>query len=351
LGMRVGFFEGYGAGWPRAIQVAESPEHIWTFLDTAEAVVGSPKIVLRQMIDIIRKRGMTPPASREAWVLKAQSETRASAERLAAKAAKYADNSPIHHGHLSKCIAETMEELYGGRNRIMVDGFTISDYCPPFLRARYSGQIMDASEQAGIGHGIGMAIGAAFGDPESRRHPVLALMGDAGIGIGGMDVETALRFKLPIVYLITNNNGWMTSLKYAYYGKDWQAMGPQDHGYGHEFLPGIRYDKMFEVIGCHGEHVTEPGQIKPALKRAFRAAENGQTAVVNVVVDPSIANGSLFSFAYALCAAHIPWDKLARRGKAARRNLLRWLPWDKAGVPQMPMPDPWQPVKEDEMVP
>lgn len=128
-------------------------------------------------------------------------------------------------------------------------------------------------------------------------------------------------------------------------------MGPQDHGYGHEFIPGIRYDKMFEVVGCHGEHVVAPDEIKPALVRAFRAAEKGKTAVVNIVVDPSIANGSLYSFAYVLCSQHIPWAKLAKRGKAARRNLMRWLPWDKAGVPAMPMPDTWEPVKEDEALP
>ncbi|MBI2859716.1 MAG: thiamine pyrophosphate-binding protein [Chloroflexi bacterium] len=351
FGMKVGFFEGYGDGWPKVVQIAESTEHIWTFLATTEAVIGNPKIVLRQMIDIVKKRKLSPPAGRQAWVAKAQAEAKSSTDRLNARAEKYRSNNPIHHGWLSKCIAETMEELYDGKNRVMVDGFTISDYCPPFLRPRYSGQIMDASEQAGIGHGIGMSIGAAFGDPECRKRPVLALMGDAGIGIGGMDIETALRFKLPIVYLITNNNGWMTSVKYAYYGKDWQAMGPQDHGYGHEFIPGIRYDKMFEVVGCHGEHVVAPDEIKPALVRAFRAAEKGKTAVVNIVVDPSIANGSLYSFAYVLCSQHIPWAKLAKRGKAARRNLMRWLPWDKAGVPAMPMPDTWEPVKEDEALP
>ncbi|MEW6034962.1 MAG: thiamine pyrophosphate-dependent enzyme, partial [Chloroflexota bacterium] len=351
LGMKVGFFEGYGARWPKVVQVAESPEHIWTFLDTAEAVVGNPKIVLRQLIDLAKRRRIKPPASREDWVKKAQTDTKAAWERLAARAEKYKDHKRIHPGWLSKVVAETMEEMYGGQNRVMVDGYTISDYCPPFLRARYSGQIMDASEQAGIGHGVGMSIGAAFADPETRKRPVLALMGDAGIGVAGMDIETALRFKLPIVYLVTNNNGWLISLKYSHYGKDWQAMGPQDHGLGQECLPDIRYDKMFEALGCYAEMVTEPNKIKEALQRAFKAAEKGQTAVLNVMVDPSVGNSSIYSFAYTMCMAHIPWDKLAKRGKAARRNILRMLPWDKIGVPQMPMPDPWQPVSEDEMLP
>ena len=69
------------------------------------------------------------------------------------------------------------------------------------------------------------------------------------------------------------------------------------------------------------------------------------------MVDPSVGNSSIYSFAYTMCMAHIPWDKLAKRGKAARRNILRMLPWDIAGVPPMPMPDAWEPVREDEMLP
>ncbi len=351
FGMKVGFFDGYGSRWPKVIQVAESADHIWTFLDTAEAVIGSPKVVFKQMIDLIKARKLKAPAGRQEWVARAQGDTRAAAQRLSARADKYKTHKRIHHGWLSKVIAETMEEMYGGRNRVMVDGYTMSDYCPQFLRARYSGQIMDSSEQSGIGHGVGMSIGAAFADPETRKAPIIALMGDAGIGVDGMDIETALRFKLPIVYLITNNNGWLISLKYSHYGKDWQAMGSQDHGLGQECLPDIRYDKMFEALGCHAEQVTEPDQIKAALQRAFKAAERGQTAVLNVMVDPSVGNSSIYSFAYTMCMAHIPWDKLAKRGKAARRNVLRMFPWDKAGVPQMPMPDPWEPVKDEEMLP
>ncbi len=351
LGMKVGFFDGYGGGWPKCIQVNESPDQIWTFLKTAMVILGSPKVVLQQMIDYVKTHNLKPPAERAEWVKKVQQENASAWDRLQARAAKYKDHKRIHPGWLSKVIADVMEDLYQGKNRVMVDGFTISDYCPPFLRARYSGQIMDASEQAGVGHGVGMAIGAAFGDPETRKRPVLALMGDAGIGLAGMDIETAARFKLPIVYLITNNNGWLLSLKYTHYGKAWDALGPQDREMGSECLPDIRYDKMFEFFGCHGEFVQEPAEIRPSLVRAFKAAEGGKTAVVNVLVDPTVGNRSTYSFAYTMCLAHIPWDRLSKRGKAVRRNLMRWYPWDKVGVPAMPMPDPWEPVNEEEMKP
>ena len=108
---------------------------------------------------------------------------------------------------------------------------------------------MDASEQAGVGHSIGMAIGAAIGDPGTKKYPIICLLGDGGLGIGGFEVETALRYELPIIYLVTNNDGWNTALKYHIYGKRWEALGSQDRQYGHEFVPGIRYDKLSDVFG------------------------------------------------------------------------------------------------------
>jgi acetolactate synthase-1/2/3 large subunit len=53
-----------------------------------------------------------------------------------------------------------------------------------------------------------------------------------------------------------------------------------------ELQPGMRYDKVVEALGGHGELVSEPSELKPALERAF---ESGKPALVNVLTDPSIA--------------------------------------------------------------
>lgn len=351
LGMKVGSFDNFGMGWSPCIQVNESVDHIWTYLNTPVAVVGSPKVVLRQMIDYIKANNLKPPHGREEWVRGCQEAQKGGIESRKAKAEKYGYHKPVHFGYLAKAIWDVCEELYGGMNRIIIDGYTISDYMPAFIHARYSGQVMDASEQAGVGHGVGMAIGAAFADPEARNHPVLALMGDAGMGEAGMDFETALIHRLPIVYLVTENRGWIGAMKYVHYGYNWEAMGEQDRAYGQEQLDNIRYEKMCDMFGGHGEYVAEPQEIRPALTRAFRSAEQGIPAIVNVHMDPSVANRQTYTFSYQLCWAHIPWDRLAPRGKALRRNMLLMYPWDEAGVPPMPMPDPWEPISPEEATP
>jgi thiamine pyrophosphate-dependent acetolactate synthase large subunit-like protein len=352
IGMKVGGFDGHGRAWPRCIQINESPEHIWTYLeDTEVAIVGTASVVLSQMLDYAKAHKLKPPQEREEWNQRLYAGGKEADLALQARADKYRDHKPIHYGWLSKVIWDTCEDLYGGMNRVVMDGFTFASYAPAFIKCRYNGQYIDCGEQAGVGHGIGMAIGAAFGDPETKKRPIVALMGDAGMGLAGFDVETALRCNLPIVYIVSNNNGWLTGMKYLSYGKNWEALGPQDQPLGEEFLPDIRYEKLSEVFGCHGEYVTEPDQIRPALERAFRAAENGKTAVVNVIVDGSITSRQCYTLAYAVLWGQIPWDKLPKRGKAIRRNLLFTLPWDEAGVPPMPMPDPWEPVSEEELTP
>jgi acetolactate synthase-1/2/3 large subunit len=351
LGQKVGSFDDFGAGWPPTIQVNESMEHIWTFIKTPLVVIGSPRVVLKQMTAYIKANNIKPPAGRDEWLKFCEETQKGGYAERTAKAEKYKDHKPVHFGYLAKAVWDVCEEMYGGMNRVMIDGYTISDYAPAFIKARYSGQIMDAGEQAGVGHGVGMAIGAAFADPECYKHPIVALMGDAGMRLAGMDYETALINELPIVYVVTENRGWLTGMKYVWYGKDWQGLGPQDRKYGTGEATEARYDKMCEMFGGHAEYVADPKDIKPAMERAFKSAEKGVPAIVNVHMDPRVANRQIYSPAYAYCWAHIPWDRLAKRGKAIRRNYMPAFPWDQVGVGPMALPDPWEPVSDDEATP
>ncbi|MHB1418522.1 MAG: thiamine pyrophosphate-binding protein [Bacillota bacterium] len=351
LGMKVGHFDNaFGSVWPRTVQIADHDSHVWTYIKNTEVVVlGTPRVVLRQIIDYCKANGLTASADHKDWANRCSTMQSGRYEEMNARAMKYAKNDPIHHAYLSKVVWDLCEEKYNGMNRVVIDGYTISGFFPAFMKLRFSGQCLDASEQAGVGHGVGMSIGACFADREDGKPnvPMVAMMGDAGMGNSGMDVETAARYKLPIVFVVTNNGGWLTGMKYLYYGENWETMGPQDHGTGQEFISGIRYDRIGENLGCHGEHVTKPEELKAALERAFAAAEGGQPAVVNVVVDKTLANPITHDFSYTMCWAHIPYENLPLRGKALRRNQMRNIPWKELGEPEYPIPDAWEPVGPD----
>ncbi len=352
LGMKIGFFDGYGGRWPKTIQVNESPQQIYSFVDTKLAALANAKVFLNQMIDYVKEKGLEPPAGRREWLETVRGVHTEARKQLLARADKYAAHSPVHPGWACKALWEVCEDKYNGMNRVIVDGFSISAFIPPFVQARYSGQIMDSSEQAGVGHGVGMAIGAAYGDPESKNHPVLALMGDAGMGLAGWDVETAVRCKLPIVFLVHNNNGWLTSLK-KMYGPHWEALGAQDQPMGAESLPDIPYHEIYKLLGCYGEHVSSPEEFKPALERSFKAAEQGQPAVLNVQMDPTVGNPQLSTPTYQFCMYHMPWDKLPKIGKRMRVNAMRWIDWEDEGINPADYPpvDMWEPATPEDLEP
>jgi len=52
-----------------------------------------------------------------------------------------------------------------------------------------------------------------------------------------------------------------------------------------DLRPGTRYEAIVEALGGHGELVSEPEDVKPALARAFEA---GKPALVNVLTDPTV---------------------------------------------------------------
>jgi acetolactate synthase-1/2/3 large subunit len=162
---------------------------------------------------------------------------------------------------------------------LVVDSFTMSGWLTQWFPARFAGQIVDAGPLAPVGHGVGMAIGAQLARPGKQ---VVLVIGDGGLGIGGWDIETALRYDLPIVTILWNNSSW---------GPSFEQM-PLLRGRTEPFrmLEGIRYDRMFEVLGCHTEHVERPEELVPALERAL---SSGRASLVNVVGDKRIGHPRL----------------------------------------------------------
>jgi acetolactate synthase-1/2/3 large subunit len=105
---------------------------------------------------------------------------------------------------------------------------------------------------------------------------VLLINGDGAFGLNGMEFESMVRQRLPIVSIIGNDGAWG------------QIKHPQKALIGHttaaELSQSTRYDKMVEALGGYGETVEQPGQIRPALERAFAS---GLPGCINVLLDPN----------------------------------------------------------------
>ncbi|MCP3909606.1 MAG: acetolactate synthase [Actinomycetia bacterium] len=154
---------------------------------------------------------------------------------------------------------------------VIGDGGDIVAQASKVLRVPPDGAWMDPGPLGTLGVGMPFALAAQLAHPHQR---VLIIYGDGSFGLNGFEFDTAVRFGLPIVGVVGNDAAWG------------QMMRPQAMVYGQERLVATelnftRYDKVVEAMGGHGEHVTEPDEIRPALDRALAS---GCPALVNVEI-------------------------------------------------------------------
>jgi acetolactate synthase-1/2/3 large subunit len=123
-----------------------------------------------------------------------------------------------------------------------------------------------------IGSALPMACAAKLARPE---RDVVAVLGDGTFGFHAMELDTALRYGLPILAVVGNDARWN-----AEYQLQIQQYGAA-RTVGCELRPS-RYDRVAEALGGHGEFVEGPDDLEPAVARAVKS---GVPACLNVVID------------------------------------------------------------------
>ncbi len=254
------------------ILVSEAIDELDARLPTDIRLLANPKLVLRQMIDCAKDLIKEAP-DRTEWVAEVRKAEKVYLEERQKNPEEQIETvrnaRPINPHFLAHEVVNFLDDSAV----IILDSFSMSGLTTDKIKAKFPGLILDGGTDGGVGHSIGMGIGAQLGRPGKQ---VLGLLGDGGVGIGGFDIETAARYNIPAVYLLLNNSGWISP---TIQKENLPAMPSW------AMLKDIRYDIIFEQMGCHTELVTEPEQIRPALERAFNS---GKTSVINVIPDDRI---------------------------------------------------------------
>ncbi|KAI3462575.1 hypothetical protein Pfo_019238 [Paulownia fortunei] len=136
---------------------------------------------------------------------------------------------------------------------------------------------LDAGTWGTMGVGLGYCIAAAVASPDRL---VVAVEGDSGFGFSAMEVETLVRYQLPVVVIVFNNGG--------VYGGDRrnpeEIAGPyKDDPAPTSFVPGAAYHLLLEAFGGKGHLAGTPDELKSALAESFSARK---PTVINVTIDP-----------------------------------------------------------------
>ena len=267
VGTPLDFRLGYGAGFcetAKVVQVDSDASEIGRNRAVEVGIVGDSRSVLSQL-----EKALAAPRRRGNWLSTLRQREAAKSERQSAL--EHSDQKPIHHFRL----ARELDEVAGaaGDSMFVADGGNWVAIAAKVIQLRRPGRWLDPGPLGCLGVGAPFAIAAKLLHP---GRPVFVIQGDGSFGLNGMDFETALRFKLPMVCVVGNDAAWG------------QIRLPQVQLFGPEKSPATllaptRYDKVVAALGGYGEHVEDPTQIRPALERAL---SSGTVACVNVMLDP-----------------------------------------------------------------
>jgi acetolactate synthase-1/2/3 large subunit len=197
--------------------------------------------------------------------------TAETAARGAEKAELSDDRTPLHPMRVYAELAPMLD-----RDAIVViDAGDFGSYAGRVIDSYLPGCWLDSGPFGCLGSGPGYALAAKLARPDRQ---VVLLQGDGAFGFSGMEWDTLVRHHVPVVSVIGNNGIWGLEKH------------PMEAIYGYsvvaELRPGTRYDEVVRALGGHGELVSTPAELRPALERAFTS---GLPAVINVLTDSSVA--------------------------------------------------------------
>jgi acetolactate synthase I/II/III large subunit len=225
-------------------------------------VVGDHRLTLRGLAGHTGDR-----RDRGAWITELRDAERAATEAEGPLLA--ADADPIKPSRVYGELRRRLE-----RDAVVIcDGGDFASYAGKFVEVFEPGCWLDTGPYGCLGNGMGYAIAARVVRPSSQ---VVVLLGDGAAGFSLMDADSLVRHGLPVVMIVGNNGMWGLEKHpmQAIYGWDVAC----------DLQPETRYDDVVRALGGAGETVTSPGEIGPALDRAFAS---GVPYLVNVMTDPA----------------------------------------------------------------
>ncbi|KUH91080.1 MULTISPECIES: acetolactate synthase [unclassified Mycobacterium] len=158
---------------------------------------------------------------------------------------------------------------------VVIDAGDFGSYAGRLIDSHVPGAWLDSGPFGCLGSGPGYALAAKLARPDRQ---VVLLQGDGAFGFSGMEWDTLVRHGVQVVSVIGNNGIWALEKH------------PMEMLYGYSVVadlrPGTRYDEVVTALGGHGELVSTPAELRPALERAFSSS---LPAVVNALTDPTVA--------------------------------------------------------------
>jgi len=187
---------------------------------------------------------------------------------------------PMNPAH----VAHVCEQVFPQESVLVADGGNAAVWAMMFTSSRVPNTLLSTFKMGMLGAGVAQATGAAVARPD---HPVCCIIGDGAMGFHPQEVETAVRNGLRVIFVVVCDKQWgMVKMNQQFMLKPIKTLIRKSLGPDETInadLGEIRFDKLAESMGAHGERVADPRELRAALERALAS---GGPAVVHVDVDP-----------------------------------------------------------------
>ncbi|HVB97200.1 MAG TPA: thiamine pyrophosphate-requiring protein [Chloroflexota bacterium] len=235
------------------------------------ALVGDADLVLESLIEAIKDRLGGKPRGRAPQVTREISSIKA--EWLQQWLPKLtSDSAPISPYRVLWDLLHTVDVP----NTIIThDAGSPRDQLSPFWEARTPLSYIGWGKTTQLGYGLGLAMGAKLAHPDKL---CINVWGDAAIGFTGMDFETAVRERIPILSILLNNFSMAIELP---------IMKVATAKYRSTDISG-NYADMAKAFGGYGERVTDPREIVSAIKRGIAQTLDGKPALIEFITQQEI---------------------------------------------------------------
>ncbi len=262
-------FTNFGVRMPAGktiIHATLDPADINKDVASQHALIGDADLTLRALIEAVSERLGGQPRGRGAGVAAQIAEINGKWE--AEWAAKLnSDSAPLSPYRVIRDLYDTVDVA----NTIIThDAGSPRDQLSPFWKSITPLSYIGWGKTTQLGYGLGLAMGAKLACPDKL---CINVWGDAAIGFTGMDFETAVRERIPILSVLFNNFSMAIEIP---------IMPVSQEKYGSTDISG-NYAKMAEAFGGYGERIETPDQIIPAIERGIQKTEEGVPALLEFI--------------------------------------------------------------------
>ncbi len=250
----------------RIIHATLDPADINKDVPVDTALVGDAGLILDSLVEAVRAR--TNGASQERMAVVAGEISAVKEEWLDQWKAKLTcDEAPISPYRVIWDLLHTVDV----ENTIIThDAGSPRDQLSPFWQSVAPLTYLGWGKTTQLGYGLGLAMGAKLAKPDAL---CINVWGDAAIGFTGMDFETAVRERIPILSVLFNNFSMAIEIP---------VMPVSTEKYRSTDISG-HYADMAKAFGGYGERIESPDQIIPAIQRGIQKTEEGVPALLEFI--------------------------------------------------------------------